>query len=109
MIRKWLCKHGHLQYGGDPEDGCVCEQLNSAPQVAGQISGGWTRFIKLLRKPEDKGVGDTVARMIASVGLDRWKAFSKKIGIPCGCSQRQDELNRLWPYESQFDIENQFD
>lgn len=58
----------------------------------------WIRFIKLIRKPEDKGVGDTVARIAAKFGGDRFKAFSKRIGIPCGCTQRQAEWNRLWPY-----------
>lgn len=62
------------------------------------VKNSWLRFIKLLRKPEDKGVGDTIQRIAAKFGGERFKAFSAKIGIPCGCSQRQDEWNRLWPY-----------
>jgi hypothetical protein len=52
----------------------------------------------MLAKPQDKGAGDTIARLIASVGLDRWKAFSKKLGMPCNCDARQADLNERYPY-----------
>ena len=58
----------------------------------------WVRWVKLLRKPEDAGVGDTVARIAAKFGGERFKAFSKRIGIPCGCTERQESWNRQWPY-----------
>lgn len=61
-------------------------------------STAWVRWVKLLRKPEDAGVGDTIERMIASVGLDRWKSFSKKLGMPCNCDRRRDWLNQNYPY-----------
>jgi len=58
----------------------------------------WLYFIRMLRKPEDKGVGDTVQRIAAKFGGERFKAFSARIGIPCGCTQRQEEWNKLYPY-----------
>lgn len=58
----------------------------------------WVRFVRLLRKPEDKGIGDTVQRIAAKFGGERFKAFAKRIGLPCRCTERQAEWNQLWPY-----------
>jgi len=55
-------------------------------------------LVKLLRKPQDKGAGDTIQRMAANFGGERFKAFAAKIGLPCGCSDRQKQWNQLWPY-----------
>jgi hypothetical protein len=63
-----------------------------------KTSTAWVRWVKLLRKPEDRGVGDTVARIAAKFGGERFKAFSKRIGIPCGCTERQAAWNEQWPY-----------
>lgn len=41
----------------------------------------------------ERGLGDSVARWLA-----RW-GVRKRAG--CGCSRRQEKLNRLWPYRSQ--------
>lgn len=58
----------------------------------------WVRFVKRLRKPEDRGIGDTVQRMAAWLGGERFKLVAAKLGIPCGCTQRQSEWNERWPY-----------
>ena len=58
----------------------------------------WVELVRLLRHPQDKGVGDTVARIAARFGGERFKAWSKKIGIPCGCTERQEAWNERWPY-----------
>lgn len=63
-----------------------------------KTSTAWVRWVKLLRKPEDAGVGDTVARIAAKFGGERFKTFSKRIGIPCGCTERQAAWNEQWPY-----------
>ena len=39
-----------------------------------------------------RGLGDTVAKMLSSVGIKKSKN--------CKCSQRQDKLNKLVPYKS---------
>lgn len=60
----------------------------------------WTTAVKLLRQPEDQGVGDTLARTVGPVGGDAYKAwFTKTFGRPCGCTERQVDLNRKYPYE----------
>lgn len=98
MMRWLICEHGQ-SYFGKPSDGCVCRFLGPAPMVADTRKiNRWVRMVKLLRKPEDSGLGDTVQRIAAKFGGERFKAFAKRIGIPCGCSDRQAEWNRLFPY-----------
>lgn len=49
---------------------------------------------KTRRKP--KGLGDTVAKVTKATGIDKvvhWIA-----GEDCGCKERQDALNLLFPY-----------
>ena len=58
------------------------------------------RAIKLMRTPEDAGVGDTIARVIGPVGGDAYKAwFLETFGKSCGCTERQEQLNETFPYE----------
>jgi len=54
--------------------------------------------LKLLAKPEDKGAGDIIARVIGPIGGDAFKVWYKKLfGVDCGCGNRQDILNQRWP------------
>ena len=59
----------------------------------------WATLLAAKKTPEDKGIGDTIARLIGPIGGDAYKRwFSKITGKPCGCEQRQDRLNALFPY-----------
>lgn len=78
---------------------CRCGFVSGPNAVQGKpVRANWLRFVKMLRKPEDKGVGDTVQRIAAKFGGERFKQWSNRIGIPCGCVERQAEWNRIWPY-----------
>lgn len=58
------------------------------------------RALKLLRQPADAGVGDTIARVIGPIGGERYKAwFKDTFGKTCGCTERQEQLNHIYPYE----------
>ena len=59
----------------------------------------WAIALKALAIPEDKGAGDTIARVIGPIGGDAFKAWRKSIGKPCKCPDRQEKLNRLFPYK----------
>lgn len=53
---------------------------------------------------EPRGLGDTVAKITHTevLGLslaDLAKLYTKLTGKPCGCKQRQEALNKLFPYE----------
>lgn len=58
------------------------------------IAPGINKVIK------DRGFGDTVARFTKATGV---KTFVDKIsevtGVPCGCSERQEKLNKIIPYK----------
>lgn len=46
-----------------------------------------------------RGFGDTVAKFTHATGLDKLaEAYTSITGKPCGCSSRQEALNKLLPY-----------
>ncbi len=55
--------------------------------------------MKLNRK--SRGLGDTVEKITTVTGI---KAVVDKVsqvsGKPCGCKERRDALNRLYPYKN---------
>lgn len=61
----------------------------------------WVRLITMLRQEEDVGVGDTIRRILENIGGERFKQLAKRIGLPCGCTQRQEDLNTQFPYRTQ--------
>lgn len=60
----------------------------------------WTLVVSLFAAPEDRGIGDTIARIIGPAGGNAFKRWYKKtFSKSCGCSERQKTLNRLYPYQ----------
>ena len=50
---------------------------------------------------ESRGLGDTVAKIAQATGVRRLvKGASELIGVPCGCEERQEQLNKLFPYNN---------
>ncbi len=49
---------------------------------------------------KDKGFGDTFERFTKATGI-HWLVLyiSEKTGIPCGCQERKDLLNKWFPYD----------
>ena len=55
--------------------------------------------IKLYGNKKSKGLGDTVAKFTKATGIKKVvDTVSKVTKKPCNCGQRQDNLNRLCPY-----------
>lgn len=49
---------------------------------------------------KDKGFGDTLARIFTATGVKAVvEAVAEATGTDCGCSQRQEILNELFPYK----------
>ena len=50
---------------------------------------------------KSKGLGDTIEKITMATGI---KAVVEKVtavtGKPCGCQQRKDTLNRVFPYDN---------
>lgn len=47
-------------------------------------------------KKKSKGLGDTVAKVTKATGID--KAVKFIAGEECGCEERKEKLNKLFPY-----------
>lgn len=66
-----------------------------------QAIADWPKMARVmarLRAPSERGVGDTLARLFGKVGGDRFKTLAKRLGIDCGCDNRQALLNAAYPY-----------
>ncbi len=58
----------------------------------------WAKALKQFAKPEDKGIGDVVARMIGDENSAKFKAWHQAaFGKPCNCNARQALWNALYP------------
>tara|TARA_R100000664_G_scaffold2376_7_gene6001 strand:+ start:81 stop:446 length:366 start_codon:yes stop_codon:yes gene_type:complete len=45
---------------------------------------------------KSRGLGDTIEKITKATGID--KVAKKVLGDDCGCSDRRDKLNKLFPY-----------
>lgn len=52
------------------------------------------------KETSDRGFGDTIARFTKATGIEKAvKKVAKAVGVEdCGCSKRQEALNKLIPY-----------
>tara|TARA_R110002020_G_scaffold49786_1_gene141385 strand:- start:87 stop:449 length:363 start_codon:yes stop_codon:yes gene_type:complete len=48
-------------------------------------------------KKKSKGLGDSVEKALKSTGID--KVVKKLLGDDCGCEERKEKLNKLFPYK----------
>ena len=46
-----------------------------------------------MKPVKSKGFGDTIAKLTRSTGLDKLALKD------CGCKNRQDKLNKIFPYK----------
>ena len=52
-----------------------------------------------MEKNKSKGLGDTVAKITKATGIKKVvEKVSEVTGKDCGCAERKDTLNRLFPY-----------
>jgi len=51
------------------------------------------------RQPSDIGVGDTLAHIIGDGFSAKFKRATGRMGINCGCTNRQRWLNARFPYQ----------
>lgn len=59
-------------------------------------------WLKVFAEPTDRGIGDTVERLLAKAGGRAIKSVLSKIGVGCGCTDRQEWLNRKYPLDLPF-------
>jgi hypothetical protein len=71
------------------------------PNLLTRQVAGRTRLIAWLkrrRRPGEKGLGDTLARLIGPPGKTWQKWYPRITGLPCGCANGQAYLNTHFPY-----------
>jgi len=52
-----------------------------------------------MKNKKPKGLGDTIEKITKLIGIKKVvKNISKVTGKDCGCDERKDTLNRLFPY-----------
>jgi len=55
----------------------------------------------MIQSSKSRGLGDTFAKVTKATGVKKIvDTVSKAIDVPCGCPERQDTLNRLFPYNN---------
>lgn len=48
-----------------------------------------------------KGLGDTIEKVTTATGIKKVvDTVSQVTGKPCGCAERRDALNRMFPYDN---------
>lgn len=48
---------------------------------------------------ESKGLGDTIEKITTATGIKKIvDTVSKATGKPCGCNNRKEKLNKVFPY-----------
>jgi hypothetical protein len=51
--------------------------------------------------PKSRGLGDTISKFTHATGIAQAvEAISQATGLPCGCKQRQEWLNKRVPYQA---------
>lgn len=60
---------------------------------------------KASQENESKGLGDTIAKITKATGID--KAVKFLAGEDCGCEERKEKLNELFPYNKPMCLNEQ--
>ncbi len=61
----------------------------------------WAKALAQFAKPEDKGIGDAIARIIGDEQSEKFKAwYLITFGKKCGCNGRQTLWNIKYPLNS---------
>ncbi len=61
----------------------------------------WAVALRQFANPEDKGIGDVVARMIGAENSAAFKLwFKETFNRDCGCNGRQKLWNQTYPLNS---------
>lgn len=72
---------------------CVFENGSHVCSVCG-VHSPWPDVPRTCVTPQRLGLGDIVASGLAAVGITK-ERVSAVVGGPCGCEERQEQLNAL--------------
>lgn len=77
------------------------DNASPPPKIQVAYRPKWPVLIRVLyfmRQTNDTGVGDTVERIFAKFGGTQFKWLMDRLGVNCGCEDRKQYLNRIFPY-----------
>ncbi len=58
-------------------------------------------------KKHPKGLGDTIESITKATGIKKLVKWA--FGEDCGCSERQEKLNQMFPYKTECLVENEYE
>lgn len=101
QITRWLCENLPIPCyeGRNPFPNKFTHPPTFAERGASGPDWPWMILpVKLLAVPEDRGIGDIIARTIGPIGGDAFKRWHLTIfGKSCGCKERQEDWNIRFP------------
>ena len=63
-----------------------------------------------MAKQKSKGLGDSIEKLTEVAGIKKVvEMFSEATGIDCGCDERKEKLNNLFPYNRNINCLNESD
>ncbi len=63
-----------------------------------------------MAKKKSKGLGDSIEKLTEVTGIKKaFEMFSEATGIDCGCNERKEKLNNLFPYNRNINCLNESD
>jgi hypothetical protein len=63
-----------------------------------------------MEKKKSKGLGDSIEKLTEVTGIKKaFEMFSEATGIDCGCDERKEKLNNLFPYNRNINCLNESD
>ena len=58
---------------------------------------------------KSKGIGDTIEKITTATGIKAAVEYlEEKLDFDCGCEERKERLNKLFPYKTECLIEEEF-
>lgn len=60
------------------------------------------KFNYICNMDKSKGLGDTIEKITTATGIKKVvETVAAATGKPCGCKERKDTLNRIFPYDKE--------
>jgi hypothetical protein len=82
-----------------PESQITKDNPNRSAAMPRDEWPSWVNAIAAMKNDSDKGVGDTIQRVVGPVGGDSFKRWFQTIfHKSCGCTERQEAFNNQYPY-----------
>ena len=100
VVHQYLCENLSIpcHEGGVPYRNRYTDPPTFAKRGLPSPDWGSLSMMKAMAQDGDRGLGDIVERAVGPIGGSLFKAwFLRTFGKSCGCKERQEEWNALYP------------